>query len=288
MHCHFLRFPGGKPKAVTLSYDDGVYSDIRMAEILNRYGIKCTFNINSAFIAEKTGGRRLTEDEIRQHLLDAGHEIAVHGHEHKPSGINRSVENIQDVLNCRLELEKRFGRIVRGMAYPDTGITLFQNGATYASVRQNLQALDIVYARTLGGENNRFALPQDWYAWTPNAHHSHPQVLDFAREFVALKNDEGYMPSRWPRLFYLWGHSYEFDDHNNWDHLENICRILSGREDVWYATNMEIWEYVHAYDSLVFSADSTRVYNPTLIPVWFMVDGVLYAVDPGQTIQICQ
>lgn len=47
----FLRFPEGKFKAVTLSYDDGVHADIRFAGILDKYGMKGTFNINSGFLA---------------------------------------------------------------------------------------------------------------------------------------------------------------------------------------------------------------------------------------------
>ena len=42
-HC----FPGGKFKALTMSYDDGYMEDIRLIEIFNQYGIKGTFNLNS-------------------------------------------------------------------------------------------------------------------------------------------------------------------------------------------------------------------------------------------------
>ena len=34
-------------KAVTFSYDDGVTQDIRLIELLNKYHLKCTFNLNS-------------------------------------------------------------------------------------------------------------------------------------------------------------------------------------------------------------------------------------------------
>ena len=34
-------------KALTFSYDDGVTQDKRLIKILNKYGLKCTFNINS-------------------------------------------------------------------------------------------------------------------------------------------------------------------------------------------------------------------------------------------------
>ena len=40
----FMRYPGGKAKAVTFSYDDGVQQDKRLAEIFDKYGMKATFN----------------------------------------------------------------------------------------------------------------------------------------------------------------------------------------------------------------------------------------------------
>lgn len=44
----------GKKKAVTFSYDDGVVQDIRFVELLNKYELKCTFNLNSG-IMNKSG-----------------------------------------------------------------------------------------------------------------------------------------------------------------------------------------------------------------------------------------
>lgn len=37
----------GKKKAVTFSYDDGVTQDRRLVEMMNTYGVKGTFNLNS-------------------------------------------------------------------------------------------------------------------------------------------------------------------------------------------------------------------------------------------------
>ena len=42
-----------KKKAITFSFDDGVTQDIRLIEILNRYGLKGTFNINSCLLGLK-------------------------------------------------------------------------------------------------------------------------------------------------------------------------------------------------------------------------------------------
>ena len=68
--------------------------------------------------------------------------------------------------------------------------------------------------------------------------------------------------------------------------MEEICCKLSHKEDTWYATNIEIYEYVEAYLSLVFSADSSIIYNPTLKKLWFEIDDVLYTINPGETLRI--
>ena len=282
MQYRFLRFPDGKSKALTLSYDDGIRSDLRLAELLDGYGVRCTFNLNNYSI---TGGSRLTPEEITEHILNKGHEIALHGASHRAEGTLTAIEGIQDVLNNRLALEKAFGRIIRGMAYPDSGITYFVNGADYASVRQYLKDLGVVYVRTLGGDNDSFALPRDWYAWMPTAHHTNPKLFEYLDKFLAIdySDPKSYGARRPASLFYLWGHSFEFDRADNWDLIETFCKKAAGDPDVWYATNMEIYDYVTAYHALVWSADFTRVYNPSLQTVWFDVDRKIYKVGPGET-----
>jgi len=54
----FVRFPGFRDKAVTLSYDDGVRQDKRLISIMQKYGLKGTFNINSGQFSDKY------EDEV--------------------------------------------------------------------------------------------------------------------------------------------------------------------------------------------------------------------------------
>lgn len=281
MRYKFLRFPGGKPKAVTFSYDDGVREDIQLVEIINRHGIKCTFNLNNDIMR---GKNNFTDEEIKKYFLSNGHEVAVHGSMHRALGNVSAIDGIRDVLECRLELEKKTGKIIKGMAYPDTGITVFVNNASYESIKNYLKDLGIVYSRTLGGDNNSFQLPQDWYAWMPTAHHNNPQIMEYIDEFVNMDlSTKTYCARRQPRLFYMWGHSYEFRNADNWEHLEEICAKLGGKDDTWYATNMEIHDYVEAYNSLVYSADGRKVYNPTLIRIWVDVDGVLYDIAPGET-----
>ena len=69
-------------KYVTFSYDDGVKQDARFAEILNRYGLKCTFNLNSGLMPQDftEGHRHLSLNEAK--TVYAGHEIATHSLTH--------------------------------------------------------------------------------------------------------------------------------------------------------------------------------------------------------------
>ncbi len=278
MSYRFMRYPEGKIKAVTFSYDDGAKYDLRLAEMCTKCGIKCTFNIC------KPEGQ-LSKDEIRKHILDKGHEIAVHCYTHKAPGNSTDIEIINDVLTCRKELEKEYDTIVKGMAYPDCGIknvTL----SRYEEIKAILKSLDIVYARTLGKDNNEFKLPDDWYAWMPTAHHDNPNVISWANEFVNTDFNSLYYSSRHPRLFYLWGHSFEFENNQNWEHLEEICKALGNKADIWYAANTEIYNYVNAYNSLVWNAAGTKVFNPTVSDVWFTAGENDYCVKSGETINL--
>jgi len=277
MKYRFLRFPGGKFKAATLTFDDGTVHDKRMVAVLNQHGIKCTFNIGNVNIG--TAGH-MTAEEVQTCLLGTGHEIAVHGAHHRALGMLRPAEGIREMLDCRTALENTFGCIVRGAAYPDT--VRFGPGCDYDTARRYLQALDIDYCRTAGGDNTDFELPDDWYVWMPSVKHDNPKVLEYIEAFLALREEEIYIACRTPRLFTMWGHSYEFE--GRWELLDAICEALGGHDDVWYATNGEIYDYVKAYESLRFSADHTRVYNPTVTDVWFDVDGVRYCVKAGETL----
>ena len=285
MRYRFLRFPEGKFKAVTFSYDDGLHADIRLAKRLSDCGMKATFNLCSGLMSDIDGQHYLSANDVREHILPLGHEIAVHGHSHSAPGLCRPIEIIDEVLTCRRNLEVEFDRIVRGMAYPDSGIKILTGGKNKEQIKEILKSLDICYARTTLDDRS-FELPNDLYEWSATAHHTDPKIMEYIDEFLSLNERKLYCSRRWPKLMYIWGHSAEFDNQNNWELLDEICDKLSHREDIWYATNMEICDYMKAYDSLVFSADGKKVYNPSLIKLWFDIDGKLYSISSGETLVI--
>ncbi|MBR6772892.1 MAG: polysaccharide deacetylase family protein [Clostridia bacterium] len=282
IHYNFLRFPEGKPKAVTLSYDDGAYTDVRLIETLDKYGLKCTLNIIGNDVAN---GKGLTLDYLKNSVLAKGHEIATHGYMHRANDSIRSIEGIRETLDTRIVLENALGRIVRGMAYPDRSVDKSTQPAIYENVKTYLSMLDIAYARMAGG-NGSFELPEDWLNWMPTAHHENPKLFELIRSFNETDLNRIYCSNRSPKIFFLWGHSFEFERNQNWDRLEKICTELSGKEDVWYATNMEIHDYVECYRSLIYSADGQRIYNPTLKDIWFDIDGALRIIRSDETITL--
>lgn len=279
-----MRYPNGKSKAVTLSYDDGRKTDMRLSDILTPHNMKCTFNICSS----KVGSTNvyLTKDEIRKYILERGHEVAIHGAHHRANGLQRVTAGMVETLDCRRELERMFDTIIKGMAYPNSGILHIEGYISYEKICRYLSDVGIVYARSLKSDNNRFELPSDWYNWIPTASHLNENLFEYVKEFNELIVDDLFFTQRYPRLFYLWGHSYELEDYNKWDMLEKFCSEIGGKDDVWYATNMEIYEYTKAYNSLQFNVDETIVYNPSLLEIWFCADGKIYSVKSGETVKL--
>ena len=274
----YMRFPGWAAKALTLSYDDGVQQDIRLMEILDRHGLKCTFNINSGSIPhegkvypEGQIHRRMTASECVALYKNSGHEVAVHGHTHPfleqlpQSGV------VYEVIKDREELEKMFGCIIKGMAYP--------YGTFSDEVVEALRACGISYSRTTVS-TEKFNIPTDWLRMPATCHHNNPRLMELAEKFTAIAGEK----LQGAKLFYLWGHSYEFDEKNNWDVIEKFAEYMGGRDDIWYATNIEIYDYIKAYKSLEFSADMSMVHNPTATTLYFRFNGENYSLASGATI----
>lgn len=266
----FMRFPGGKAKALTLSYDDGVEQDIRLVEIMNKHGLKGTFNLNSGLYASegtvyptKHIHRRMTAGQIKETFINSGQEIAVHALTHPFLEQLPMHVTVNEIIKDRENLEKQFGTIIRGMAYPF--------GTYNEAVIEALKACGIAYARTVISTND-FRLPKDWLQLTATCHHNSPDLKELTKKFLEEN------VSRDPYLFYLWGHSYEFEGDDNWDLIEDFASTIANRDDVWYATNIEIYNYIEAYHRLRFSADGTRVHNPSAQTIYIDYNGKLFEI----------
>ncbi len=228
-------FPGGKLKAFTLSYDDGIGQDERLVEIFNKYGLRCTFNLNSGrmtgddkWVNNGVTIRRLKSDKISGLYKD--HEIACHALTHPHLETMQRDEIKKEIAEDKKNLEELTGRPVIGMAYPF--------GTYNDEVISVIKECGIKYSRTVESTHS-FDICSDFYKWGATCHHNDEKLMDLAEQFVNLKTDK-------PQVFYLWGHSYEFDVYNNWEIIERLCEYISGRDDIFYATNGEIYNAFNA------------------------------------------
>ena len=272
-------FKDGKTRCFTLSFDDGVVQDVRLVELFNRYGLKCTFNLNSGLFGLKASRNdfpnpvqndRLSGDQITK--LYEKHEIAVHTLTHpKLQYLDREAIRFE-VMEDRRNLEEIAGYPVTGMAYPF--------GTYDDTVVEELRSCGIRYARTTE-PTWAYAVPRDFLRWHPTIQFGNERMERVVKGFLnteRLNRDNSLLP-----ILYIWGHSYELDGNDSWGLMEDLCRRVSGLKDVWYATNGEIERYVTALRRLIFSADEKMVTNPSADPVWLLVDGETVCVDGGST-----
>ncbi len=261
------RVKDGKRNMVTLSYDDGSLHDRRLLKIMNRYGLRGTFHLNSSWVEEE--GKVISAEEVK--TLYQNQEVSCHGVGHKHLRYLQQQQVIEELLGDRKYLEPICGYPIRGMSYA--------YGWYSEEVIRTLKSCGFVYARTVES-TNRFTLPEDFMQWHPTCHHK--QCLERAEAFLKIADKPGTAMF----LLYVWGHSSEFAQDDNWDVIENFCQKVGGREDIWYATNIEIYEYMMARNSLVISADQTMVYNPSALSVWFTADGKECKVGPGELFRL--
>ena len=155
----------------------------------------------------------------------------------------------------------------------------YANGSYSDNAVEVLKNNGINYARTVV-QTGDFAIPNDWLRLPSTCHHANPNLMSYVEKFLSFQD-------AWnarPKLFYLWGHSYEFNTEEDWQTFEDNIKFFTNKPDYWYATNGEIYEYVTAQRSLKFSADLTKVYNPSAISVYIKVDDVKKEILPGLNI----
>jgi len=226
----------GKMKAITFSYDDGVTQDVRLVELFNKYGLKATFNINSGRLGETASLRpegilvnhtKVDPQDVRH--IYAGHEVAAHTLTHPTlTKVNDEREIIRQVEEDRLALSDMLGYEVVGFAYPGGGVNY--NSQIAELLRANT---GVKYCRTTVS-NHAFGVQENLYEFEPTVYHRHmDKMFELGEKFLALKPDE-------PEIFYIWGHSYEFDMQDTWGRFEEFLAMIAGKDDIFYGTNREI------------------------------------------------
>lgn len=268
-------YPRGKRKAFNISYDDGVLQDIRFVELLNRYGIKGTFNLNSGLMKRQFSWVHESGLEIRRLAEDAasglydGHEVASHTLDHPYMDHLSEAEIIRQMSEDKKNLETLFGCEVAGFAVP----------FTYYSdlIADCARKTGFAYAR-ISEEGNSFAVPEDFYHWRAGKFNWSEDLEDFIGSFLVTNRELA--------LCQIAGHSYDLDTDHLWDTIESILMRISRDEDVLPMTHIGIVRYLQAMSQAVITDEAIE--NNSHGSLWFEVDGKIIRLYPGERYEINQ
>jgi peptidoglycan-N-acetylglucosamine deacetylase len=272
-----MLFPGGKTKALILSFDDGMVADKRLVKLMNQYGLTGTFHLNSNKLGTKD---YLTKEEVKN--LYNGHEVSGHTANHPNLTALSKTDVIYEVVEDRKELERLTDYPVRGMSYPF--------GNTNDFVIETITGLGIEYARTVGDTYN-FSIPADFLRWQPTIHlfgktnYIPNDTANDRRElaqFYQLTND--FLKANSLALYYVWGHSWEYEGPGNkWAEVEKFFKMVSKNPDIFYTTQIGLVDYINAFKNLKFSVDKSMVTNLSSIIVFIKMKGKAFNIEAGST-----
>ena len=216
----------GKFKAVTFTFDDGCFEDKRLAELFDKYGLKCTFNIIGSRLIHENRRRPANRLCIEEMIgIYKNHEIAMHTYTH-PFLTDLTRECVKyEVLADYARIHADLGTAPVGIAYP--------MGAYNDTVLEVLRECGVKYGRTNRSSYN-FELPEkdELLEWKFTCRHHEEQLWSLAEQFIELKPDR-------PQLFSVMGHSYEFKTEEDWEKIERFCELISGKDDIFYGTNAD-------------------------------------------------
>lgn len=266
-------YPQGKSKAFNITYDDGVLQDIRFVELLNQYGIKGTFNLNSELMRNEFEWihecgmtvKRLSEQAVLG-LYD-GHEIASHTLTH-PYMYHLNEDEVMYQLGADKEnLQRLFGREIFGFSVP----------FDYYSelIAECAKRCGFEYAR-YSEEGYRYIPDTDYYWWRTGIFHLSEHLESFVEGFFETEEELA--------LCQIVGHSYDLDAANMWEQMESILQKIAEDEEVLSMTNLEIVRYLKAMEKAMIQED--MIYNDSDMDLWFDVDGEVMVVYAGESLTI--
>lgn len=260
-------YPGGKSKAFNITYDDGVLQDVRFVALMDRYGLKGTFNLNSGLMEtefEWTHPNGMTVKRLPTSVvaeLYQNHEVASHTLTHPYLDVLSEAEIMEEMARDKANLEGLTGKPVVGFGGP-----FHHWGPTIVECAKKC---GFEYARN-AEERYCYAPPEDYFHWSAGAYHVMPGFRDFVEEFFGTEEELA--------LCQIVGHSYDLDVEDMWQYMESVLRRVAEDENICSMTNMELVRYLKAMRSAVITEQG--IGNPSDLPLWFEVDGAVICVEP--------
>ncbi len=253
-------YPDGKRKAFNITYDDGILQDVRFVALLDKYGIKGTFNLNSGLMRrefEWVHECGMTVKRLSEHTaagLYKNHEVASHTVTHPyMSGLSKEVL-LYEIGKDREILQNLFGREICGFAVP----------FDYYSelIESCVKECGFIYGRT-SEESRNYTPCEDYFNWKAGIFHLSPDFKSYVQGFFETEEELA--------VCQIVGHAYDLDVENMWDEMEEILQRLQKEDDIWFATHIDLVEYLKA----IRAAEITENYikNNSEREVWFEING---------------
>jgi peptidoglycan-N-acetylglucosamine deacetylase len=269
-----LVYPNGNVKALIMSYDDGLVEDNKLIKLFNENHIIGTFNLNSEFLStQKHWPQENGPDIISTYvskdsvlLIYKNHEIAAHSATHQDFKNLSDNEILKEVTTDIANLNYLTNSKIVSMAYP------FGNSNQH--IAELLSNTGLTNARTVSDTYN-FNLPDTFLLWHPTCHDS--KALDLVDDYIHLNNNK-------LSLFYVWGHSWEFNDPKRWTSINEFCLKIGNQKDIWYVGCGDYIDYQIALKNLIIT-NGTIVNPKDNKEVWYNEGGVTKVIKPGQTLQ---
>ena len=264
-------YPNGKTKAFNVTYDDGVLQDAEFIGILNKYGIKGTFNLNSQLMIDQFAWfhdcgmvvKRLSI-ETAQGIYD-GHEIASHTLTH-PNMQGMSAEQIlREMSQDKDNLENIFRTKILGFAVP----------FNYYSdlIAECAKIVGFEYAR-ISDMSGGYTPCEDEYFWKAGIFHLSPELESYIDVFLETNEELA--------LAQIVGHTYDFDAERNWDRMETLLAKVAADEHIWFATHLELVRYLKTMK--MTEVTDEYIQNNGSMDVWFDIHGNIHCIKPGEKV----
>ena len=224
---------------VTTSWDDGCKPDLKLAELLNKYGIRATF-----YIAKTHRYNPLEKDELT--TLDKLHEVGAHTLNHVDLTKVSLLEAKEEIQGSKDYLEDTVGHEISMFCYP--------YGKYNQNIKEVVRASGFIGARTC--EPGGLGPPQDRYQWGITLFASNGSPLMALRIWWAFRLWKVSALLDWENrakllfdlalqkggVYHIYAHSWEFERNSEWDKLERLLKYLSNREGVRYIANGEVFQ----------------------------------------------
>jgi hypothetical protein len=214
--------------------------------MLREHGLKATFYVapeNQEFARQDL----LSLPEIRD--LSQDFEIGAHSMTHRRLPAISEQEAASEIIESKAVLEQVIGKGIKVFCYP---------GGAYTKLHVKLvKDAGYSYARTVA--RYKFSVDDPYEAGTSVHVYNHWFGFDLWQTacFVKFRPIKFLRCLEWDALakvmfdevtegggiYHIWGHSWEIDQHDDWERLENVFRYISANPKVSYVTNGELEAY---------------------------------------------